>query len=551
MKKTFSLLLALTLLLCTLAVQAESMPADDLTEHRSMTAFLQMDDYQYFGTKDESPVIRYLMDKFNFSIEFQQPAVGSESEGFSNMLGSGMYTDLMEITYSAQLPSVLYNDGVIIDLAPYLETYMPNYYAYLHEPGHENVYKAMYDSEGHCFTITTEATDNTPYLNWGGMVYRRDILETMTGGNVAFPSGNDEPMTVADWDYMLDLIKTYLDATGMNDTAPLILPYQGYFTTSEIVSGFGCGGAWQVTDGKVVFGPTTLQFYNYLKKMREWYEKGYIYQDFASRINDLFYQPNMALTYSGAAGVFYGGYWQLADKMSMPEYGLNMDIRAVSAPVDTENGLETAFPALGILATSGVTGSTGAWCVSTSCSKENLIRFMTWADYLFSEEGAMIKTSGFTGELAAADPLYQQLGLEKGTYWFDEEGNYQRDPRVVSGEIEPMGLAGARLPGLNIKKYGYALTEQSWLDADKVWCRYGDSGDFPVNAHGTAEEESKLADYYNTYTDYMNSIIVKFIMGTEDLTEESFAVYVEQMNKYGVDEATRIKQEIYDRYMSF
>ena len=304
-------------------------------------------------------------------------------------------------------------------------------------------------------------------------------------------------------------------------------------------------------DGQVAFGPTTHEFYNYLCKMREWYEKGYIYQDFASRVNDLFYQPNMALTYGGAAGVFFGGYWQLGDKMSMPEYGLNMEIRAASAPVDTEHGLETAFPSLTLLASSGVTSNTGAWCVSTSCSKENMIRFMTWADYLFSEEGGMLKTYGLTGEAAAADPLYQQLGLEKGTYWFDENGEYQHDPRTVTNEIDPIGLSGARLPGLNIKKYSYALTEQSWLDADKIWCRYGDSGDYPVNAHGTAEEESKLADYYNTYTDYMNSIIVKFIMGTQDLNEETFAAYVDQMNKFGISEATKLKQEIYDRYMSF
>lgn len=551
MKKVFSLVLSLLLLLGIFPATAEDMPADDLSQHRSMTAFLQMDDYQFFGTKDESPVMRYLMDKFNFSIEFQQPPVGSETEGFNNMLGSGMYTDLMEITYSTQLPSVLYHDGVIIDLAPYLETYMPNYYAYLHDPQNINAYKAMYDSEGHCFTITTEARDDTPELNWGGMVYRRDILETMTGGNVAFPSGNDEPMTVADWDYMLELMKAYLDATGMNDTAPLIIPYKGYFDTSELVCGFGCSGGWQVKDGKVSFGPTTPEFYNYLKKMNEWYTKGYIYQDFASRVNDLFYQPNMALTYSGAAGVFYGGYWQLADKMSMPEYGLMMDVRAVSAPVDTENGLETAFPALGILASSGVTSNTGAWCVSTSCSRENMIRFMTWADYLFSEEGAMMKTYGLTGDLAAADPLYQQLGLEKGTYWFDENGTFQKDMRTATNEIEPMGLAGARLPGLNIKKYSYAETEQSWLDADKIWCRYGDAGDYPVNAHGTAEEEARIADYYNTYTDYMNSEIVKFIMGTNELNEETYAAYVEQMNKFGIGEATQLKQEIYDRYMSY
>ena len=114
-----------------------------------------------------------------------------------------------------------------------------------------------------------------------------------------------------------------------------------------------------------------------------------------------------------------------------------------------------------------------------------------------------------------------------------------------------MGLTGARLPGLNIKKYSYERTDQRWLDADKVWCRYGDAGDYPVNAKGNAEEESKLADYTNTYTDYMNSEIVKFIMGTSELTEESYAAYVEQMNKFGIEDATRIKQEIYDRYMSF
>lgn len=114
-----------------------------------------------------------------------------------------------------------------------------------------------------------------------------------------------------------------------------------------------------------------------------------------------------------------------------------------------------------------------------------------------------------------------------------------------------MGLTGARLPGLNIKKYEYALTEQVWLDANEVWCRYGNSGDYPANAKGTADEESQLADYYNTYTDYQNSQVVKFIMGTAELTEESYAAYVEQMNLFGVEDATKIKQAIYDRYMSY
>ena len=161
----------------------------------------------------------------------------------------------------------------------------------------------------------------------------------------------------------------------------------------------------------------------------------------------------------------------------------------------------------------------------------------------------MLKSYGFTGDMAAANELYVSLGLEKGTYWFDENGNFVADPKTTSGEIEMTGLGGNRLPGLNIKKYEYAMTEQCWLDANEAWCRYGTSGDFPINALGTADEETQLTDYYNMFNDYQNSIVVKFIMGTEELTEESYAEYVKQMNAYGVEDSIRIKQDIYDRYM--
>ena len=37
----------------------------------------------------------------------------------------------------------------------------------------------------------------------------------MTGGNVEFSSGNEEPITIEDWDYMLLLFKQYFEAAGM------------------------------------------------------------------------------------------------------------------------------------------------------------------------------------------------------------------------------------------------------------------------------------------------------------------------------------------------
>ena len=60
---------------------------------------------------------------------------------------------------------------------------------------------------------------NIEFKAWGGLVYRRDILETMTGGNIAFPSGNDEPTTVEDMDYMLELMKQYAAGVYRRDAA--------------------------------------------------------------------------------------------------------------------------------------------------------------------------------------------------------------------------------------------------------------------------------------------------------------------------------------------
>ena len=523
-------------------------PADDLSQHREITAWLFADDYKYFSTKDEAPVVKYLNDKFNCTVTFQQPPVGSEADSFNLMLGSSEYTDVMELTHSMDSPATLYEDGVIVDLAPYLETYMPNYCAWLNDPANEEERRTLYDDDGHCFVITAEAGDGTPSLVWGGMVYRKDIVDTMTGGSPAYPSGNPEPVTVEDWEYMLELMKQYFDAANLTDSAPLILPYQGYFPTGELLNGFGVGGGFYVEDGQVHYGPTEQGFYNYLVKMHEWYEKGYVYQDFASRTNDLFFQPNSNLTYGGSAGVFFGGYWEMEEKMSNPEYGLNMMVKALPSPLDAEHGETGDFGTMGM--DSGFSGTTGVWAVSTKCSMENMIRFMTWSDYLFTEEGSMIKKNGFTGELAAADSLYQELGLEKGMYWFDEDGNYVQDERLLTGEIEGTGLNGNRLPGKNANKWGYAITEQSWLDADKVWASLGKENNYPGGAVLTAQESSEFTDYYNKFQDYSNSMVPKFIMGTEELTEESFAAYVAQMNEYGVEESVKLYQAAYDRYMS-
>ena len=549
MKRLMAYLMALVLLLSFSAVYAE-----DLSEHVTMTLWLYPDDYEYYSNYSDNPVVQYLNEKFNMTMNFQMPPMGSEQDQFNLMIGTGEYTDIIEVTYSQDNTAVLFKDGVIRDLAPYVEEYMPNFKAFLDDPENEDVYNALYDPEGHLFTIPAAVRVPDEVIQWGGLVYRRDIIETMTGGYVFFPSGEDEPTTVEDWEYMLELMKSYFEVAGFADYAPLILPSNGYFSTGELVNGFGAAGDFYVVDGEVKYGPTTNEFFYYLEKMHEWYEAGYIYQDFASRTGDLFYLPNTALTYGGAAGIWFGLSSQLAGQMSMPEYGLIMDVRGLSSPLDDDNGQDGSQSGTIALISERANSNQSGWVVSSKCSEEALIRFLVMADSLFTEEGGMLLQYGLDAEHGSAqNEMYVELGITGGSYYYDSQGNFEWnelvDPRGES-PLKMIALNGQRLPGLLMVEYANASNSQTTLDANDRWTLYGTANNFPSSAFATAEESEILSKNSTAYTDYLNTMAPKFITGAEELTEESFAEFVQRMNELGVEEATQIRQEIYDRHVS-
>lgn len=528
--------------------------ADDLTQSRELNIWLYKDDYKgYYDSYNENPVVQYLNEKFNCTMTFQHPAMGSEQEQFSLMIGTGSYTDIMEISYSTEGAATLYDDGVIKDLAPYLETYAPNFYAFINKEENEDVKKALYDAEGHLFTIPM-TVDEEETLAWGGLLYRRDILETMTGGNVSFPSGKDDPTTVEDWEYMLELFVQYFTAAGLTDYAGLIIPYNGYFTFGELLNGFGAAPSFYVEDdGTVKYGPIQEGFYNYLVKMKEWYAKGYIYQDFASRTNDVFYLPNTALTYGGSAGAFFGFNSQLGDKLSMPEYSLIVDLAATASPLDTEHGVTEALSYHGIVSGRAKMNMNG-FVVSSSCSEENLIRWLTVCDYLFTEEGGMLRTYGLTAEQGADnDAVYQKAGIEGGAYTYDGSVftyNEKLQPGVGELSVEGSGMSfsGARLPGLSLNGFANENNEELAIEGSATWKSYGSGSNYPDAISFSAEDNNKTSTNYTNYSDYLNSMVPKFIMGTEELNEDTWNTFVNQMNALGVESSTAIYQQYYDEY---
>lgn len=548
MKKVFAIMLAVVLLLsCGLLSACQKDESDGV-----ITIWQQADDITYYSDYNDNPIVTAMEKKFGVDFQFQIPAMGSESDNFNLMLGTGDYTDVITLAYSSDTSKTLYEDGVIIDLAPYLEEYMPNYWKYLQD--NPTAKAAITDDEGHIFNILV-ASKTEDETMWGGLVYRRDIIETMTGGYVSFPSGNEEPTTIEDWEYMLGLFQQYFEAAKANggsaDYACLILPYNGYFHGGELISGFGVATGWVAIDdnGVPYIGATKDGFRNYLAKMNEWYKKGWIYQDFASRVNDVFYLPNTSLTYGNAAGIWYGiAGAQAGSAMSMPEYGLYYDVQPLRTPLDTEHGITESHS---LLTWTNFSADSG-WAITTKCGKQDMINFMTATDWLFTEEGGMIVTLGLTEEYAKDNEVYQKLGLEKGTWGYNADGTIWVDERCFGDNttLEQGDLKGTRLPGAKHPEIEKAYSSDIILKCDEVWTECGRDWVYPAEIVLTPEQNAIYQEYYQNISDCIAQYCQKFIMGNLELNDENWAKFQKDLKTYHIDDLLAVYTEAYNDFVA-
>jgi hypothetical protein len=486
--------------------------------------------------------------KFNVTLDFIQPVSGTEADALSVMFGTGQYTDLIELTQYTGSINDLYRDGVIIDMADYLQ-YMPNLKALMDSD--PNYRKQFFNDDGKMLTLTV--LNEVPEMAWGGLVYRHDILDTMTGGNVAFPSGNSIPTTIDDWDYMLPLFKMYFEAAGFVDYAPLIIPSWGFFPIGELSTGFGMPiGYYFNTDTNIVgHGALTDGYYEYIKKMNEWFEAGYIYRDFATRVGEPFFLPNTSLTYGGAAGIWYGLQSQLGDLMSMPEFGLFFDVRAIPTPLNTALGI-TGESVMDFIAPYYENWAT--FVVTSAC--EDVPKLLSVLDYMYSHEGGMLWRYGMTADqIPANDTIYTSNGLHEGAYWIDANGNLVVSPLLDlgGGELDLSDFNLIRLPGLSANTDEKSLAAPSVREADAQWARYNDVSKLlrlPNKISYPEADEGLLTSRNVQINDYFESMSQQFIMGTLPFDRQAFNDFKAQLISFGLEDNIRIQQEALDRYLA-
>jgi putative aldouronate transport system substrate-binding protein len=316
------------------------------------------------------------------------------------------------------------------------------------------------------------------------------------------------------------------------------------------MSGFGAQNDYYVRDGKIHDGALERPLYDYTAKMREWYENGYIYQDFASRTQDMPFMPNPALTYSGAVGAWYALPANLGDKMSMPESGLNFDVQPATSPLapgvtykDMYSRREAMYGGAGL-------GPT----ISASCGHpEKLLAIL---DMFYTDEGGMLRTYGLAKEQISesAEAVMAKMGLSDGVYWFEgDKFVFNPNMDTAGGSVRSDIANGIRFPGYQRISFMNQTADELLDKAHKAWDAHDGESEvlpLPSKVSYTVDESSRLSANKTKMDDLISEMLPKFIMGAEALNEENWTAFTDKLISYGAEENLAIHQASYDRFMA-
>ena len=578
---------------------------------------------QYWNTEDGG--LGTEEDGTPLKFEFQVPIAGAEVDNFNTMMSTGEYTDIIDLAMSTDTAATMVDEGQLLDITEYVEKYMPNYVAYLDEnPEQKALLTHEVDGETRYYEIGAIKEEND--VPWGGYMYRRDwvveyaeptshvwdwdsdyvkenghpavtpLEDAIASGNmegwkentvteftssegedpmndyednVIFPSGTSDPLTISDWEWMLDAFKKAIDDKGFSgntDAYCTTVYYPGFFGMGDLVSSFGGGtGVWSKdADQNVYFSGTTDNFKTYLECLNTWYNNGWMDTRFETRASDMFFSINQTGTAQGQVGLFYGTSASLGDTIRVTCADATDQQKAYvmpcAVPINDKYGTDEqkynepdAF-----YQGSRIAGRIGITTALEDKSEETIAALFTFLDWMYTREGALTRSIGLSQEqldsCESAKEFYQEYGVENGAYTVGETddgktlytfnydtsgdlGNALKIVRMVVG-MELTG-AGADLDYAFDK--GETKVQQM---ATEQWTKYVSTASlYDYNNQFTTEQNEIYAEINQAVNDYMNANTPNLIKNGLD----GWDAYVEAINALHPEELTEVYQDVMDK----
>lgn len=307
------------------------------------------------------------------------------------------------------------------------------------------------------------------------------------------------------------------NGNGLNDEVPYFSRFNG---VDHLVYLWDAPLEWAIDEnGKVYYGPASEAYKTAYENISKWYAENLIDKEIYTRgwkSRDKLLGDNVG----GSTHDWFGSTAQFNDMLKDSVPGMNL--RAIVPP----NGKEYTIREEAII--------NGAAISAKSTKKEVAIKFL---DFIFSEEGGRFMNFGVEG---------QQYDMVDSKPIFRDE--------VIHGEMTAINIlervgACTRMPYRQDFWY-----EEQWLnESAKEGARmYIDNNylqePFPVLSY-TPEEKERLNEIMTQIKTLVSENTQKWVFGSQSIAD-TYDNYIMRMQNMGLDEATKIQQAAYDRYLN-
>ncbi len=477
---------------------------------------------------NDSYFFKWYEELTNVHIDFIVPAAGSEGEAFQLLFASDSMPDMVysypnQTTYSYRAgQDKAIEDGYFIDIAEYLD-YAPNYLSWL--ANNDDLRKASYSDTGKLYGmwgVWSGMDSEHTYADYG-LAIRQDFLDKV---------GMEVPTTYSEWEAVLTAFK---DELGIQ--APLYTSKFG-IDMGEMMAGYDTAPYWYQRDGVIQYGPMDDGYRDYLVMMHDWYEKGLLDPDFATRSSSGVTADNdMILNDKVGALTDYGT--RLGDTY-VSRGATNTDFNLVGAPQPTKDPDDPTYvePAYRdntyTMMVSGV-------CNSVSAESDNIELAVRWLDGFYAEEIA----------------LNANYGTEEyeGTVWHNDDTTstgrlIDYDYRYSNPDGKSSGMIlveySAKNPPIRYEGMQVECSPQVKKDGYEIWKLYEPVNAVPTRITPTSEEGTEFASLYTDIETYVQECNVKFIMGQMSL--DDYDSYRDTLTQMGIDRCIELRQAALDRY---
>ena len=460
----------------------------------------------------------------NCNVKLEVTAVGDSvvSEQFNLMVSSGDYTDIISdgVSHYSKGYDAAITDDIIIDLYDLAKEYAPNYLYYLDT---DPALRAALITDNGCLPTVATIYKEAGCEN-GGILIRGDWLKEL---------GMDTPET---YDQLHDYVQACMEKYGAQGITIGNVMADCRGDDSLYSYGFDLyAGGYNVIDGNVVYSYLNDNYYDYLRMLADWYQDGTLYSDF--------FNVQMGSTdkwfASGQCPVNTGTAANIATIESYADPSYSYELMPINAPkVSSDDQLHFSW-------TDNFSRikQQDSWAISTACQDPEGIMMMV--NYLFSEAGQLMYNYGDEGHSFEYDengkPQYTELITNNPDGISYKDACYIYASAVASGHLPSI---------MDVRAGYYYFGDEEWNVFDTFrTCDADGTYNLPTGVALNEEENQEYATLSSDITTYASTEIMKFILGQEELTPDTFETFRDTIISMGGNRMEELYQQAYERYL--